>query len=132
MTGTALIALILAPVCFAAEEMPSIAGVLEEHGMFTFTDGSSLYRFFADGSFLQEPAGLSGRAVEGTWKSEDHVVFIIEGTWTWYNGISPLNDRRVMTLVITLHSEVPDTSGSMPVWPVYFTVDELVAITPVQ
>ena len=107
----------------------SIESVLETHSVFRFTDGSSVYCFSADGSFLMEPSGLCGRAVEGTWITDDYGVFTIEGLWTWYNGASVPNDRRRMTLTVTLLTEQADSSGGFAFWPVYFTVEE---VTPVR
>ncbi|HOP25854.1 MAG TPA: hypothetical protein PLM22_03510 [Candidatus Sabulitectum sp.] len=109
----------------------SIEEILDTQGVFSFTDGSSIYSFFSDGDFLMEPAGLSGRAIEGSWTSDDYGEFSVEGLWTWYNGISQENDRRRMTVLITLLPGEPDTLESLwqgegvTVYKVYFTVEEL-------
>lgn len=107
----------------------SIEEILGTEGVFSFTDGSSIYSFFSDGDFLMEPAGLSGRAIEGSWTSDDFGEFSVEGLWTWYNGISRENDRRSMTVLVTLLPGEPDTVWGKRVWPVYFSVEE---ITPVR
>ena len=118
----------------SAEGNTGIEDILANENVFRFFDGSSIYSFFSDGSFLLEPAGLSGRAVEGTWTTDGYSIFTVTGTWTWYNGISAIDDFRRMTILITLHSEEPDTleslwqgAGTM-VYSVYFTVDELTSI----
>ena len=117
-----------------AAEPVGIEDILVRENIFSFTDGSSVYTFFSDGNFLMEPLGLSGRAVEGVWETEDYCVFNVTGTWTWYNGISAIDDFRQMTLWITLLSDDPDTleslwqgAGTM-VYSVYFTIDEIVSL----
>lgn len=107
----------------------SIEEILGTEGVFSFSDGSSIYSFFSDGDFLMEPAGLSGRAIEGSWTSDDFGEFSVEGLWTWYNGISRENDRRSMTVLVTLLPGEPDSVWGKRVWPVYFSVEE---ITPVR
>lgn len=118
----------------SAEGYTGIDDILANENVFRFSDGSSIYSFFSDGSFLLEPAGISGRAVEGTWTTDDYGIFTVTGTWTWYNGISAIDDFRRMTILITLQSVEPDTlespwqgAGTM-VYGVYFTVDELTPI----
>ena len=107
----------------------SIEEILGTEGVFSFSAGSSIYSFFSDGDFLMEPAGLSGRAIEGSWTSDDFGEFSVEGLWTWYNGISRENDRRSMTVLVTLLPGEPDSVWGKRVWPVYFSVEE---ITPVR
>ena len=107
----------------------SIEEILGTEGVFSFSDGSSIYSFFSDGDFLLEPVGLSGRAIDGSWTSNDFSEFYVEGLWTWYNGISRENDRRSMTVLVTLLPGEPDTVWGKRVWPVYFSVEE---ITPVR
>jgi hypothetical protein len=114
--------------------LPSIPEIIVEEGQFAFTDGSSTYQFYADGSFLLEPAGISGRAVEGHWEWLDSGQMEITGTWSWYNGVSAIDDTRRMTLNVSLRST--DTVESDALWgasdarlyDVYFTVEELVPI----
>ena len=118
----------------AQAEQVGIDDILSAESVFRFSDGSSVYSFFSDGNFLMEPAGLSGRAVEGVWQTEDYCVFNITGTWTWYNGISAMDDFRRMTVCITLLADDPDTLESLwqgpetPVYDVYFTIDEIVSL----
>ncbi len=103
----------------------SVEGILETEGVFRFTDHSSVYSFFSDGSFLMEPVGISGRAVEGSWTTEDYGVFLITGRWTWYNGVSMENDFRQMEILITPLSAEADTVNGLAVYEVYFTIEEL-------
>jgi hypothetical protein len=103
----------------------SVEEILETEGVFRFTDHSSVYSFLSDGSFLMEPVGISGRAVEGSWTTGDYGVFLITGRWTWYNGVSMDNDFREMELLITPLSAEADTVNGMAVYEVYFTVEEL-------
>lgn len=106
-------------------EAVSIQGILETEGVFRFTDQSSVYSFLSDGSFLMEPVGISGRAVEGSWTTEDYGVFLITGRWTWYNGVSMENDFREMEILITPLSAEADTVNGLAVYEVYFTIEEL-------
>jgi hypothetical protein len=112
-----------------------IEEILRSEHRFSFTDGSSVYSFFEDGRFLLEPVGLSGRAVEGEWTSTEEGSFEITGLWTWYNGISAIDDFRRMTIHVTLLSEEPNFLESLwqgtdtPVYDVYFIIDEL---TPLE
>jgi hypothetical protein len=115
----------------AGNELPSIVEIIQEEGQFAFTDGSSVFQFFSDGSFLMEPTGLSGRAIEGTWKSLDSGLMEITGIWTWYNGTSAINDQRMMLINISLLSmETEDReqlwqASAARLYDVYFTVEEL-------
>lgn len=125
---------LLITILAQAAEPAGIEDIIAGENCFSFTDDSSVYSFFSDGSFLMEPAGLSGRAIEGVWKTEDYGVFTVTGTWTWYNGISAIDDFRKMTICITLLSDDPDTLESpwqgteTPVYNVYFTIDEIVSL----
>jgi len=115
-------------------EVPSALDIIADEGELAFTDGSSLYHFFDDGRFLLEPLSLCGRAIEGTWVSADQGSFEITGTWTWYNGISLIDDIRRMTINVTVLSDKPETLESLwqasgtQVYSVYFTIEELVSL----
>lgn len=115
-------------------DVPSAMEIIDNTGELAFTDGSSLYHFFDDGTFLLEPLSLSGRAIEGEWECSDSGTFVITGRWTWYNGISPINDMRRMTINVTVLSDQPETTESLwqgtgtPVYDVYFTVEKLVPL----
>ena len=130
------IAALLSTLLFlsAHAEQIGIEDILCKENVFRFSDGSSVYSFFSDGDFLMEPAGLSGRAIEGVWETDDYGVFTVTGTWTWYNGISLIDDYRRMKICVTLLSEEPDTLESLwqgagtPVYQVYFTIDEIVSL----
>jgi len=130
MLKTALVLLAVAAAA-VAEDMPSIPDIIRTEGEFAFSDGSSVYTFREDGSFLLEPVGLCGRAVEGTWEWQGDGRMEVAGTWTWYNGISAIDDRRSMSLVIWLNSMDPVESETLwqgsgvRLYDVYFIVDRL-------
>lgn len=115
-------------------ELPSIIEIIHEEGQFAFTDGSSTYLFLDDGSFYLEPTAISGRAVEGNWICEDSNRFEITGIWSWYNGISLIDDKRKMTIFIYLRSmetEVSELlwrSADSILYDVYFTIEEITKI----
>lgn len=116
------------------QQPPSVTEIIEDEGQFAFTDGSSTYLFLEDGSFFLEPTTLSGRSIEGEWKSMGSGWMEITGTWGWYNGISAVNDIRRMVLYINVRST--ETEESQLLWrgedrrmyDVYFIVDELVKL----
>src|SRR3954468_19350334 len=78
--------------------------IIEEEGQFVFSDSASYYILEKGGAFRSGPLGLSGRMIAGSWKSQTPNVapgvFVVEGRWSWMNGMSPRNDYRRMTLVI--------------------------------
>jgi hypothetical protein len=129
-----LMLLLTAAVAAGDDTLPSIPEIIEAEGQFAFTDGSSTYQFYSDGSFVLEPTGLCGRAIEGTWEWTGDGLMEITGTWTWINGISPLDDVRRMTLHLYLRSG--ETTESALLWrasdqrlyDVYCTVEELVKV----
>jgi hypothetical protein len=129
-----LVLLIAAMVAGGDDTLPSIPDIILQEGQFAFTDGSSTYQFYDDGSFFLDPTGLCGRAIEGTWEWTGDGVMEITGTWTWINGISPLHDVRRLTLHLYLRSG--ETTESALLWrtsdkrlyDVYCTVEELVKV----
>lgn len=129
-----MILLIAATICTGQDGLPSILEVIEDEGQFVFTDGSSTYQFYDDGSFFLEPTSLCGRAVEGSWEWLDSGRMEITGTWSWYNGISAINDLRTMRIYMYLRSM--ETEDSALLWrtsdsrfyDVYFTIEEIVPI----
>ena len=133
MRITGLLSTLIIMSAQAAEPF-GIEDILARENCFSFTDGSSVYSFYGDGSFLMEPLGLSGRAIDGIWETEDYCVFYVTGTWTWYNGISLIDDFRRMEICITLLSEEPETleclwqDADTSVYSVYFTIDEVVSM----
>ncbi len=118
----------------AGEELLSIQEIIQDEGQFAFTDGSSVFQFYSDGSFFMEPTGLSGRAVEGKWIFLDSNRMQITGIWTWYNGVSAINDQRRMTIFIYLLSmETEDSellwrSSDTKMYDVYFVVEEIIQV----
>lgn len=128
---TVLMLLACALTGAAEDVLPTLGELIEEEGLLAFTDGSSSYQFYADGSFFMEPVSLCGRAVEGTWEWLDESRVEIDGIWSWYNGISAIDDRRRMIVYMYLRSDV--TEPAELIWrtpdavfhDVYFTVEEL-------
>jgi hypothetical protein len=74
--------------------------VIRDDGSLLLTDGSSFYRFNRDSSFDSGPLGLSGRTITGRWRLDGSSGFIIEGKWSWINGLALTDDFRRMTLRI--------------------------------
>ena len=124
---------------------PSAYQIIEKEGRLAFTDGSSYYDFEKDGTFHSGPLGLSGRTIEGTWKlatTNDFAgTLVIQGMWSWMNGISAINDKREMMMSVYPRTGQPEKKGSDAVLsPVgvaprraklrscYFVIDELVAL----
>lgn len=125
---------VIAAAAICAGTPLTISDIIKTEGEFAFTDGSSVYTFSEDGTFMMEPLCLSGRAIEGRWTSVDRGLFEVTGVWTWYNGISVPDDFRRMTLAVTLIQGEPETVQSMwsgstaRLYPVYFTIDEVAGI----
>jgi hypothetical protein len=130
------ILLAVASVAFAKAGIPKFTEIIDAHGKCVFTDGSSTYQFYKDGSFVLEPNDMfSGRTIKGKWTSEDRRTFMIVGKWGLINGISKDDDYRKLTLSVVLRGNEPkgaDSAGPVKrhkVYPVYFTVEELKSIT---
>jgi hypothetical protein len=127
-----LLFLFFATFTVLAKDFPEPSQIIKDEGKFIFTDGGSYYLFQKDGTFKSEPLGISGRVITGTWKSQDN-LFVIQGKWSWMNGLSRENDFRKMVLYINN----PDSSemverlsfgfGSLKVkiYKCYFLVEEL-------
>ena len=125
---------------------PSAYQIIQKEGRLVFTDGSSYYDFEKDGTFHSGPWDMSGRTIDGQWKrqnsTDDFSPLIVQGTWSWMNGISQINDKRQMTIAVypkisQQPNEAEDTTilapiGSAPrrakLRPCYFVIDELVAL----
>lgn len=76
---------------------------IKEKGSITLVDGSSFYSFYKDGTFLSGPLGLCGRSIEGTWSistNQPNRSFIVDGRWSWINGLSRPDDLRTMVVDI--------------------------------
>jgi hypothetical protein len=84
-----------------AEDSLSSSRIIDKDGELVISDGSSLYRFIRGGQFRSEPLGMSGRLIEGTWVSDKDGSFEIQGNWGWLNGMSQVDDSRVMNLSIS-------------------------------
>ena len=128
----------------SAQGFPEPSQIIQEEGRFVFIDGSSFYLFKKDGTFKSEPLGGSGRIITGTWKKQDN-LFVIQGLWSWINGLSQENDYRKMVLYMS----TPDSSETVKrlsskfagpgeilvnvkVYKCYFLIDELQKIPKPQ
>ena len=109
-----------------------IAKIVEAESCFVFSDGSSYFQFRKDGTFRLDPAGLSGRTIEGIWRQGDAGQFTVVGRWSWMNGLSPENDFRRMKLRVTRLPGVPEKpkGSDHKLYPVYHVVDEVVPLSP--
>ena len=113
----------------AADSLVEPIAVIAEEGSLNISDGSSLYTFNRDGTFSSIPLGISGRTIEGRWTQEGE-TFIVEGKWSWLNGISPTNDQRVMRLGVgeldKSHQVIVGVPlRKIPVYNCYFVIEEL-------
>ena len=116
-----------------ATEFPKPMEIIQNEGQFVFTDGSSFYLFKKDGSFTSEPLGLSGRVITGTWTFQEDRLFVIQGRWSWINGLSAEDDYREMKLAIyrPVSSEtveqlsVVGATTKATIYRCYFVVEEL-------
>lgn len=125
-----LIGLILALPIHAA----GVAEAVSKNGFLKFTDGSSIYAFYEDGSFDLTPCGMSGRTIKGKWKEVDGAV-VVEGEWSWANGLSEPNDKRIMRLHVNVYpAEDQETAGmnDVPATKVYFTIESIRKVKPNQ
>lgn len=68
----------------AGPRVPMVDQLLRSQGELAFSDGASVYRLLKDHTFKLAPAGMSGRAIEGTWRRKD-AFFVITGRWSWIN-----------------------------------------------
>ena len=126
--------LILACTTFVAhaqdppENPPDWTDILAVEGTFSFSDGSSVFTFHSDHRFTLEPIGISGRTIEGVWTSEAELL--VAGQWGWLNGLSAIDDFREMQLQFTYMGEAAIEVGyrNDHVYPVYFTIERLMAI----
>lgn len=122
-----------------ASDFPEPLQIIENEGQFIFTDGSSYYSFKKDGTFISEPLGISGREITGTWELQDR-VFVIQGRWSWMNGLSPRDDYRRMKLAIyrPVSTEIVeslslvDGNVNVKIYKCYFVVEELQKIARPQ
>lgn len=125
--------LFLLATSWSAAEMPTpLQATLQAEGDYCFTDGSSLYRLSTDGSFSLQPAGMSGRTIEGAWGLADGARVTVVGQWGWVNGLSPLQDYRQMVLYLSDHGEPPgevDPRSGCKLSQPYFTVE---GVTPLR
>lgn len=135
-----LILIIFFPHVANGENYSSALDIIKKEGQFVFTDGSSYYRFSSDGAFDSGPLSISGRTINGKWKSDGDYKFIIEGVWSWVNGMSSINDRRRLVLTVQpafilqpapdepTRNFIPDSKTNPKIYKCYFTLEELVKL----
>jgi len=97
--------IVLLSPCFSEEkkanDFSNPLEIIQKEGVLCLSDGSSLYVFRKDHTFKSTPTGVSGREINGTWKSKGNPnIFRIEGQWSWINGISAVDDFREMTMIL--------------------------------
>ena len=85
-------------------------GIIENFGDFSFSTGASIITLHADHSFSYSPAGVSGRMIQGWWKYNGS-FYVIVGRWFWINGISSLDDYRMMTLDVRASFSINNSKG---------------------
>ena len=139
---TVLLFICLTALTVLAQDFPKPSQIIKDEGKFIFTDGSSYYLFQKDGTFKSEPLGISGRVITGTWKLQDRQdnLFVIQGKWSWVNGLSQENDFRKMVLYINTpaSSETVERLSSgfgslkVKIYKCYFLVEELQKIAKLQ
>ncbi len=97
----------------AAETNCTPRQALESFKQFTLSDGASYYRFAEDGTFKSGPMGMSGRELNGTWKTSDGERFIIVAKVGWMNGLNlPGDYRRIVFHISHLRKQTPKTEPS--------------------
>jgi len=124
----------LQPFLLADEAMINPLEAIREKGSITLSDGSSFYTFRKDGSFDSGPLGISGRTITGKWhvsKDSPDRSFVVDGKWSWVNGMSRPDDFRQITFAIypgTFRKASGDKERfamSDEFFQCYFIVDEL-------
>jgi hypothetical protein len=117
---------------------PTVQQIINRDGRFVFSDGSSYYSLEKDGSFHSGPLGMSGRTIDGRWKPDGSSRFVIEGRWSWLNGLSATNDRRRMAIGVSgllapakqgkPLGMLKPVKGPVVIHSCYFVIDELVRL----
>ena len=130
-----LLYLLISFVSLAAEDRIPPLQAVEKSKAITISDGVSFYTFKADGSFASGPIGFSGRTINGTWKVDKgrpNVPFVVEGRWSWVNGISRNDDFRRMVFSLWPGSFRPAVGAERDgflsadqIFDCYFVIDEL-------
>lgn len=73
---------------------------LKEKGRLLLSDGGTWYLLDLNGGFHSGPWGLCGETIDGTWIGGKDGRFLIHGAWGWMNGVSQIDDLRVLSLEI--------------------------------
>ena len=132
-------AMIFVALLAATPELPrqvlAVDKIIATEGRFVFTDGASFFALDRDSTFRSGPLNLSGRVIEGRWREKSPGQFTVVGTWSWQNGLSAPNDRRLMTLILESPTVADmqrvyllDPVSPVKVYRCYFTVDEIIKL----
>jgi hypothetical protein len=125
---TLVLQLFICSVVFAGE---SFENLIKKEPQISVSDGSSIYTFGSDGRFNLEPAGVSGRSIQGKWIINGEKNIEITGKWGWTNGLSKENDHRTMILSITNLESAGQkyiksiTHRNIKLWKAYLIVEHL-------
>ena len=89
-------------------------------------DSASQYTFLQDGTFHQQPRGMSGRVLEGMWTEQHFRLFdtsssptltrrfVVTAKQTWMNGGFRPNDYWRIIISISHGQLQPPTGGGFP------------------
>jgi hypothetical protein len=135
--GSIILSMLLGTAFAAPARFQSPLDIIKKEGRLVIVDGSSYYALDHDGKFHSGPLGMSGRTIEGTWK-HDGSLFVVQGQWSWINGVSAKDDRRTMRFAISglLAVSTAKSPQLLPpykgrpskVHDCYFIIDELVRL----
>ena len=123
---------------YGADQTISPLDGIRENKSITISDGSSFYTFRDDHSFQSGPLQMGGRTITGRWRvSNEHADgrFIVEGTWSWINGLSSLDDFREIQFDVRpgTFRKTTDTEKrftlSPEIFECYFLIDKLTRIS---
>jgi len=113
-----------------AENLLTPLDVINQENQLVLSDGSSIYILKKGGSFESGPHGVSGRTIKGIWKEHKSGGYLVEGKWSWINGLSPPNDFRRMVLHINFISDEAQEIlslqyGKIRLRKAYFIIDSI-------
>ena len=129
----AILFLFASPALAAENDFTDPMTVLNSEGMLVVSDGSSIYRFNKDGTFISHPQGMSGRAFSGRWtaKESQPTEFTAVAKYSWMNGPSANDDYREISFVLNPGKvRAPDMriigeAGYKHIFDCYFLIEEL-------
>lgn len=103
-----------------------------DQGRLVLSDGSSIYIFNKDKTFVSGPLGLSGQTIKGKWK-HDRDGFRITGTWGWMNGWAKQEEQTMLMYIGWVSEEEEevkvvfngDKNGNLKIRKGYFLIRSL-------